>query len=408
MIKMILQNIPIVLLMNLIQLTRLLLLICLITLLFGCAVIPKNLDDQQSDIDGAFIRQAHNSNIYLSIFGEINSSNNFSLSNDILYQLSFSRGDVLKIRFHSMPDYNGLYKITANGKLELPFTDAIQAVPLTRSELIKQLQQQLAEQKWFLNSDVLIDISLVQTSSIDVSVFGAVFNQGRVNINAKPANKPQDNIQQQSGAYSTGRNLITAIVAAGGVRPDADLHKVFIKRNERVYHLDLFALIEGSDFVETPSLVNGDQIFIESNGVENTNLIRPSQITPPGMRVLMSNLTAPALSNSIAAVGADSTRLPYGASLLDAALSANCVGGTHQANASRTIILITRHHGASQQIVIKRTINSLLAASSDFSVNPFLMPNDGVACYDSKFTNIRDVARGVGELFGPILLGGLL
>jgi len=41
-------------------------------------------------------------------------------------------------------------------------------------------------------------------------------------------------------------------------------------------------------------------------------------------------------------------------------------------------------------------------------VNPYLMPNDGVACYDSRFTNFRDVARGIGELVSPFILGGLL
>lgn len=377
-------------------------------LVTGCAVLPKHLDDQESDLNGSFIRKVNSDNAHLLAFDGIRASNELSLSNDNIYQTSFSRGDTLKIRFHSMPNYNGLYKINANGKIELPFTQAIHAVPLSRDQLTRRIQERLADEKWFLNSDVLIDISLVQTASINVSVFGAVFNQGRVTINSKPTNKAEEVVQQQSGAYSAGRNLISAINAAGGVRPDADLHKVFIKRNEKIYLLDLNTIIEGSSFIETPSLVNGDQIFIDTSGTESPNLIRPSQITPPGMRVLMSNLTAPALSNAVSAVGSDSTRLPYGASLLDAALSANCVGGTHQANASRSIILVTRHHGSSQQIVVKRSINTLLATSSDFSVNPYLMPNDGVACYDSKFTNIRDVARGIGELFGPILLGGIL
>ena len=166
--------------------------------------------------------------------------------------------------------------------------------------------------------------------------------------------------------------------------------------------------MSGSSFNTAPNLVHGDQIFITSNGVENTDLIRPSQITPPGMRVMMSNLTAPALSNAQSAVGADATRLPYGSSLLDGAVSANCVGGTHSANASRTVILITRHHGSNQQLVIKRSVNQLLAASSQHGVNPFLMPNDGIACYDSRFTNIRDVARGIGEIFGPVILRGIL
>ena len=157
-----------------------------------------------------------------------------------------------------------------------------------------------------------------------------------------------------------------------------------------------------------PTLIQGDEIYIASRGEEDTRLIRPTPITPPGMRVLMSNLTAPALSNAQSAIGNDATRLVYGASLLDAAISANCVGGTHNANASRSILLVTRHHGSTEQIVIRRSINQLLANASDYTVNPYLMPDDGVACYDSRFTNLRDVARGIGELFGPILLGGIL
>ena len=113
------------------------------------------------------------------------------------------------------------------------------------------------------------------------------------------------------------------------------------------------------------------------------------------MRIFMSNLTAPALSNAQSAVGSDATRLPYGSSLLDSAISANCIGGTHQANASRSIVMVTRNYGSQRQLVIRRSINQLLANSSDPSVNPYVMPNDGVACYDSQFTNFRDVARGV-------------
>jgi len=36
------------------------------------------------------------------------------------------------------------------------------------------------------------------------------------------------------------------------------------------------------------------------------------------------------------------------------------------------------------------------------------MPNDALACYDSKFTNFRDVARGFSELLAPIFVSGAL
>ena len=126
------------------------------------------------------------------------------------------------------------------------------------------------------------------------------------------------------------------------------------------------------------------------------------------MRVFTSNLTAPALRHAQSAISDAATKAPYGESMIDIAISASCVGGTQMANGSRSIVLVTRNHGSSKQIVILRRIDDLLAQSSNPQVNPYIMPNDAIACYDSKFTNFRDVARGLGELISPLLLGTLL
>jgi len=249
---------------------------------------------------------------------------------------------------------------------------------------------------------------VVRLAAVNVSVSGAVFNPGRVSVNAKPASQPEFAIQQSAGVFSNGRDLVAALAAAGGIRPDADPSQIYLKRANTINRIPLSELVSGDNYVETPQLKSGDQILVISSGVVNSKLIKPSQITPPGLRVFMSNLTAPALNNSQAAVGADSTRLPYGTSLLDAAISANCIGGTHNANASRSVVLVTRNFGSTQQLVVSRSINQLLANSSNHLINPFLMPNDGLACYDSRFTNFRDVARGIGEVISPILFGRLL
>ena len=245
-------------------------------------------------------------------------------------------------------------------------------------------------------------------AAVDVAVFGAVFNPGRVSINNQPVEKQEDAIQQLSGEHTSGRDIVAALLAAGGLRPDADLSQVYVKRGDQIIHIPLQRVLTGVGFESTPSLINGDVVLVKTSGFENVQLIKPSQITPPGMRVFMSNLTAPALSNAQSSIGADSTRMPYGSSLLDSAISANCIGGTHNANASRSIVLVTRNHGSKEQLVISRTINQLLRSSSNPSVNPFVMPNDGIACYDSRFSNFRDVARGVVEIISPLLLGRAL
>ena len=414
--------------MNLEQIIKLAFLIFAITALNACAVVPRTLDHnyqhsgypnsshQNSSNPGTnhrdsrtyFVRNVVTSSLFDATFKRMEHQPLYLHADNQMDKTLISRGDWLKLKVQAMPELDGVYQVNAAGELELPFSESVQIEGLSQNQAEHKVRVTFLNLGWFPNLTTVIDLSVVRLASIDVSVFGAVFNAGRVTINGAPAVKQQDAILQQAGAFSTDRGLAAALMAAGGVRPDANLHSLLIKRAGKLYSVDLSRLISGESYNALPTLIHGDEIFVASAGVESTELIRPTQITPPGMRVLMSNLTAPALNNALSAVGADATRLPYGSSLLDAALSANCVGGTHQANASRSIILITRHYGSNQQLVIRRSINQLLATSSDYSVNPYLMPNDGVACYDSKFTNLRDVARGLGELFGPILIGGLL
>ena len=395
--------------------------LCVIVLLLSaCAVTPKNLDNQNQDQDWHFARMAERSDQYqISAAAFVHQSQQAiqpgyaanQLEKGHINQLeaqTFARGDVLNIRIEGLTQFDGLYQITKQGTIELPYAKAIKVEGLTRGALIERLKAQLVNKQWFYKDHINLDLSVVRLASVNVSVTGAVFNAGRVSINNQPAIKQEDQIQQNGGAFSPDRDLVAAIRAAGGIRPDADLGNIYLKRGSYVTRLSLATILHGNGFVETPSLINGDEIFVAATDKENIRLIKPSQITPPGMRVLLSNLTAPALNNAQSAVGADATRLPYGASLLDSAISANCIGGTQSANASRSVVLITRNYGSNEQLVIKRSINQLLANSSNHRVNPYLMPNDGVACYDSRFTNFRDVARGIGELVGPIVLGGLL
>ncbi|NND81870.1 MAG: polysaccharide export protein [Gammaproteobacteria bacterium] len=393
----------------------------------GCAVTPKNLDSLDQDDGMSFVRVVENdSAVALSDFGQALASRHATVAGHMqgsegadgaAQRLSLAsgftdqvvtRGDIIRLRINGMPQFDGLYQIDAAGQLEVPFSDSLAVEGLSRQQLVQSIEQALVEQRWFYQDLVHADVSIVELAAVHVSVTGAVFNPGQVFINNRPAERPRDLLPQLAGTFSPDRDLIAALTAAGGIRPDADPERIYIKRGTTIVQVPLTALMQGNEFVKTPTLINGDQILVRSTGVENTNFIKPSGITPPGMRVFMSNLIAPSLSNAQGAVGADSTRLPFGTSLLDAAVSSNCVGGTHQANASRSVVLITRNYGSKQQLVVKRSINQLLANSSNHLANPFLMPNDALACYDSRFTNFRDVARGIGELISPILLGRLL
>ena len=134
----------------------------------------------------------------------------------------------------------------------------------------------------------------------------------------------------------------------------------------------------------------------------------PSAITPPGIRVFLSNLVTPAPGNAASAIEKHATSLPYGSRLLTAAISANCVGGTNTTNGSRHAVLVRTDPMSGREETIERPVHELLRAPERNDVNPFVMPNDSVVCYDSGVTNLRDIARTLGDILLPFTLLALL
>ena len=57
--------------------------------------------------------------------------------------------------------------------------------------------------------------------------------------------------------------------------------------------------------------------------------------------------------------------------------------------------------------VTQKSIGELLANPNSDFVNPYLMPNDQVACFDSSITNWRDIGRTLTDILSPLkLMGG--
>jgi hypothetical protein len=141
-------------------------------------------------------------------------------------------------------------------------------------------------------------------------------------------------------------------------------------------------------------------------------LARPSRITPPGIRVFMSNLTRPATSNATSAINEYSTKLPYGTRFLQGLVSANCVGGIQATNARRWAVLISRNPITGESEVVARSVEDLVRRADRDDFNPVLLPNDAIACYDSHVTNVRDVIATVSESFSPVvsaaIFGGIV
>lgn len=317
--------------------------------------------------------------------------------------LTLSPGDRLVINVSDDETFDGIYEINIDGLLSLPYVEPIMVIGKTVRQVEHDLKEHLINQQILRPENALVSCQIQQWSAIKVLVSGSVFSPGAVTINRRSVEQKNYMQTHKNGDSSFERFLTTAIRSAGGVRPDADLSNIKVVRNGVVSLIDISGVLSGNPFDNIP-LVAGDQIVIPSLGITQTALMRPSQITPPGFDIFISNLSSPSDSNGKSAIGKHARSIPFGTRLLRGLISANCVGGTISTNASRVAVLVTTDLTTGSTKVIQRSIEELVRNHNRDEFNPYLMPNDGIACYDSNVTNMRAVARTVRDLFDPVSL----
>ena len=317
--------------------------------------------------------------------------------------LLLSPGDLVEVLIEDGEGFNGRYIIDNAGYVKLPLVGVIQAGGATTNKLETKIELALVRAEIFQPANANVTIQVLNWSSIKVSVAGAVFQPGTVLINKKPTGIQNSEHLEAYGDYSTTRLLSEALRAASGIRPDAKLDQIMLIRKGWQVQIDMTGMLTG-DLVKDYPLVAGDRVIVPSTGCFQAHLVRPSQITPKGFRVFMSNLIDSAGDNASAAVGRYSTSLPYGTRLLQAAVSANCVGGKDWTNAPRRVVLASKNPITGETQVIERSVEDLMTMPNIGNINPYLMPNDSVACYDSDITNYRDIAKTVAEIILPFKL----
>ena len=303
------------------------------------------------------------------------------------------------------------YVIAANGNLAINGIIAIPASGRTSAAVEQDVRDQLVAAG--LIRDIANNLRLIPTerAGVAVSVEGAVFEPGVIVAGDRANEARATTVANPAlGDFNNGRSLATAIRAAGGLRPDAALDAVYLVRGDRYARIDLSPVlggVEGSDGLGglpvDPQLARGDRIIVPSIGCFQPRLVRPSPVTTPGIRVYMSNLSRPAASNASSAIGKDATSLPYGSRFLQGLVSANCVGGSAM-NAARSAVLISHNPLNGHSVVIARKVEALVRDADRDEVDPYLMPGDAIACYDSTAMTVVDAVGVVSGLLGPAVL----
>jgi polysaccharide biosynthesis/export protein len=318
------------------------------------------------------------------------------------WSLPLSPGDRLKIAIPEGDLFQGVYEVNLDGTLKIPYLQAFPVAGLEPPQVEKVLQQEFIKAELFNPEFIQVSVQVNEWAAIQVNVAGATFQPGRVIINQRSPEELANNTTQASGDYPPQRFLTAAIQSAGGVMPNADVKQIQLVRNGQTTTFDFSGVFNGETVAEVP-LIAGDKIIIPDAGRFQNELVRPSQITIPGLRVFLSNLTQPSTSNSSSSIDKDSSAFVYGSRFSHAVVAANCAGGSSQ-NSKRRAVLVRTDRMTGQTRAVDRPVEELLRAVNDDETNPFLMPDDGVACYDSKTTNLRGVAQVLGEIFSPFSL----
>lgn len=145
-------------------------------------------------------------------------------------------------------------------------------------------------------------------------------------------------------------------------------------------------------------LLAGDEISVPSRACFQDEMMRPGPISPPGVTLFLSNLTKPAAGNAASAVGRTVREVPYGTRFMQAVIDTNCVGGARATSAHRSAVLMTRDPVTGISTVIERNIEDMLRRADRDDYDPYLLPGDAIACYDSSITNLAEVVGVLGAI----------
>jgi hypothetical protein len=74
----------------------------------------------------------------------------------------------------------------------------------------------------------------------------------------------------------------------------------------------------------------------------------------------------------------------------------NCTGGSKLTNANRRAVLFSRNPMTGESIVIDRSIEEILRRADRDEFNPYILPEDALACYDSSVVSLRNLAAALG------------
>lgn len=165
---------------------------------------------------------------------------------DYKYEYILGAADSISIDLTDTDDLDNTYLIDQYGMIDLPFIGKVQLEDLTLSEAQNILMQIISD--YYKNPDVQLEIQTYNSSK--VHIVGAVRNQITINLDQKPIKLIEAAIQANFNPNAEDKLFGT---------------KGFLRRDGRVYKIDLTNAFIGEDDKENFYLKKSDVIFIDRN-----------------------------------------------------------------------------------------------------------------------------------------------
>lgn len=163
-------------------------------------------------------------------------------------------GDSIRIDITNVNEYNGEYRILADGTLVLPIVGKIPLKGLTPEQAGAEITTRYA--KYFKRP--LATVILTVPRQLRVAVVGEVNRPGTYILSPLRGNEPMPGFQLP--------NLTRALQSAGGITLSANLREVEVRRQQpsgaQTIQLDLWALLQDGDIRQDIQLRDGDTIYI--------------------------------------------------------------------------------------------------------------------------------------------------
>ena len=313
--------------------------------------------------------------------------------------MPLSAGDRIRLLVHEGAEFSGKFQIGVEGEVALPYVGPVRLAGLEPREAQRALDEAL-ETAGIIRAGVgRTALQVLEWAPIDVAVAGAVYLPGSTKLNMPPSrDRAPDRPEELPGARLPERFLSDALRGAGGVRPDAQVSAIQVVRGGRSQTFDLSGLFSGKRWDDV-ALVAGDTVIVPFAREEDAAIARPSRITPPGVRVFVSNLTTPALHNNASTVDNGALSFAYGSRMSQAVVAANCAGGA-VTNSSRKALLVRTDRVSGGTRTWESRVEELIRDPRR-EANPVLQESDGLVCYDSTTTNVREIFRTLGDILLP-------